>query len=450
MGGNNKKKFFKPFIMSTKRPGDDENGDNGVTDTKKAKSDVDAGILLFSGATDWDDVGRKTNQLPRSPNTIWQPVKLAALEDVQIEYVSSGPAAVHTFAITTEGKVYSWGRNEKGQLGLNDLKDRKCPTLVTALDGYRVVKASPGKNHSLFLTDKGQVLSCGENIKSQCGVKGNKIYKTPVLVTYDGPPALRISAGQDFSALVDVQGNVWTWGSPEYGQCGHNHCVAIDDRYRAFSWGFGGYGRLGHSDTGNEHVPRLIKFLDGPRRGIRQVMAGGKFNIAISEIPGTVYMWGQYTGAKEANMYPKPIADLSGWIVRSMGCGTKGWMIAADESVIGCAPSPCFGELAMGENKKSSAQPTEISKLDSVYVHSVGCGVSHSCFIVRNDTDADKKALEKFKVLDQSELDTKVFFITSLIGGDHCDPLHFIRHKTIMAFFRKPLLLYLLKTKIEE
>ena len=45
---------------------------------------------------------------------------------------------------------------------------------------------------------------------------------------------------------------------------------------------------------------------------------------------------------------------------------------------------------------------------------------------------------------------TKVFFITSLIGGDHCDPLHFIRHKTIMAFFRKPLLLYLLKTKIEE
>ena len=145
--------------------------------------DVDAGILLFSGATDWDDVGRKTNQLPRSPNTIWQPVKLAALEDVQIEYVSSGPAAVHTFAITTEGKVYSWGRNEKGQLGLNDLKDRKCPTLVTALDGYRVVKASPGKNHSLFLTDKGQVLSCGENIKSQWGVKGNKIYKTPVLVT---------------------------------------------------------------------------------------------------------------------------------------------------------------------------------------------------------------------------------------------------------------------------
>merc|ERR1711884_70572 len=182
MGGNNKKKFFKPFIMSTKRPGDDENGDNGVTDTKKAKSDVDAGILLFSGATDWDDVGRKTNQLPRSPNTIWQPVKLAALEDVQIEYVSSGPAAVHTFAVDTEGKVYAWGRNEKGQLGLNDLKDRKCPTVVEELTGYRVVSTAVGKNHSLFLTDQGQVLACGDNKCGQVAGKAGGMVKAPKLI----------------------------------------------------------------------------------------------------------------------------------------------------------------------------------------------------------------------------------------------------------------------------
>ena len=199
------------------------------------------------------------------------------------------------------------------------------------------------------------------------------------------------------SALVDIQGNVWTWGHPEHGQlgnntegkyiekagketftfvtsptkvtmyvekdprskavtpiryvnvkeisCGTNHTVAIDENYRAFSWGFGGYGRLGHSETGDEMVPRLIKFLDGPKRGIRSVVAGGQFNLAVSEIPGTVYMWGQYTTAKEANMYPKPIMDLSGWQIRHMACNGKGWMIAADDSVIGCSPSPCYGEM---------------------------------------------------------------------------------------------------------
>ena len=121
--------------------------------------------------------------------------------------------------------------------------------------------------------------------------------------------------------------------------------IFVDERNRAFSWGFGGYGRLGHSQTGDEHVPRLIKFLDGPRRGIKKIVAGGQFNMALSECPGTCYMWGQYTSSKEANMYPKPIMDLSGWNIRSIACSGKGWMVAADDSVIGAVPSPCFGEL---------------------------------------------------------------------------------------------------------
>jgi len=443
--------------MAHKRSGEEENSGNGVGDVKKAKSDVPTGILLFTGATDWDDVGRKTNILPRSPNTIWSPVRLAALTDVEIESVSSGSAAVHQLAVTTEGKVYAWGRNEKGQLGVNDLKDRKCPTLVEDLTGYRVVSTAVGRNHTLFLTDKGQVLACGDNGKGQCGTKQGQTLKTPKLVTYDGPPAVRIAAGAEFSGMVDVRGNVWMFGSPEHGQCGNNtdgkfiekagresfdfvqepfrvslfvekdpksktvtpipavnikeiscgnnHSVVIDDRNRAFSWGFGGYGRLGHSDTSSEKVPRLIKFLDGPRRGIKKIVCGGQFNLAISEIPGTVYMWGQYTTNKEANMYPKPITDLSGWIVRSMACGTKGWMVAAEDSVIGCAPSPCYGELGMGENKKSSAQPLEVTKLENVYVQACGMGVSHSVFIARNESEEDKKALEKYKILDQSELD---------------------------------------------
>ena len=36
-------------------------------------------------------------------------------------------------------------------------------------------------------------------------------------------------------------------------------------------------------------VPRLIKFLDGPKRGIRKVVAGGQFNLAISEIPVSLF-----------------------------------------------------------------------------------------------------------------------------------------------------------------
>lgn len=122
-------------------------------------------------------------------------------------------------------------------------------------------------------------------------------------------------------------------------------------------------------------------------------------------MPGTVYMWGQYVSNKEANMYPKPIHDLSGWAIRSIACNNKSWMIAADESVIGCCPSPCYGELGMGDMKKSSANPVEVTKLDGVHILACGMGISHSVFIARNETEEDKKAIEKFKILDQSDQD---------------------------------------------
>ena len=52
-------------------------------------------------------------------------------------------------------------------------------------------------------------------------------------------------------------------------------------------------------------------------------MCGQAFNLGVSELPGMVNMWGIYTTSKEANMYPKPVQDLSGWNVRSIACSTK-------------------------------------------------------------------------------------------------------------------------------
>jgi len=448
--------------MATKRPGAETNvhSDNDFApDAKKTKDDRPSGTLLFSGATDWDSITSKTAILAKSPNTIWKPVRLQSLENVKIVTVSSSSCSVHILAVSDVGHVYAWGRNDKGQLGLGDTKERKCPTLIKELTGYKIVSVATGKGHSLFLSDEGKVLACGDNRSGQT-VGGNNTFEnlTPKLIKYQGPDVSKIACGNEFSMIVDKTGSVWSWGHPEYGQlghntdgatletgkrqtiwsylyspkkimvwiekdnktraiepvtgvvikeitCGKNHTVVIDEKYRAFSWGFGGYGRLGHSQTGDEQVPRLIKFLDGPRRGIKQVVAGGQFNLALSEIPGTCYMWGQYNTSKEANMYPKPITDLSGWQIRSIACSSKGWMVAADDSVIGCVPSPGYGELASGDMKKSSAPPVEIKTLGQVHVLECGMGIAHSIFIARNESEEDEKAISTYGILDQSELD---------------------------------------------
>ena len=428
----------------------------GNGDAKKPKTEEGPkGVLLFSGATDFSDVGRKAANLARSNNTIWKPAKLKALEDVDVVEVVSGPTSVHSVVISKDGKAYAWGRNEKGQLGVGHTNDLRRPQLVEALIEKEIVSAATGRNHTLFLAKDGSVYACGDNRSGQVGPDKTPTVNKPRLITYDGPPAKKVACGADFSVIVDVQGNLWTWGHPEHGQLGHNtegsylekagkvnfdfvyvptrvslyvekdpkskaatpiigvtikdvtcginHCVAIDEKNRAFSWGFGGYGRLGHSETGNELVPRLIKFFDGPRRGVVRAVSGGQFTLAVAELAGTTYMWGQYNSSKEANMYPKPIPDLSGWMdVRSIGCSGKGWIVSADDAVIAAVPSPCYGELAMGEMKKSSANPVEVKTLTDIHVEKCAMGMAHSLFLAKPMNEKQKLKLDNMKVLDQS------------------------------------------------
>ncbi len=153
---------------------------------------------------------------------------------MDVATIVSGCTSVHMFAVAEDGKVYGWGRNEKGQLGLGHAKDRKCPSLVEALEGKKVVTGATGRNHSLLITDEGevsavklwfcfaiayghltQVYACGDNRSGQCAApKGEVTVTTPRKVEYGGAPARRVACGAEFSAIVDADGQVLIL--PEY------------------------------------------------------------------------------------------------------------------------------------------------------------------------------------------------------------------------------------------
>nr|CAD7437645.1 unnamed protein product [Timema bartmani] len=338
------------------------------------------------------------------------------------------------------------GRNEKGQLGHGDTKRRDVPTLIEALEDHNVVGAACGRNHTLILTDKGTVYGFGDNKMGQCGV-GNQqpMITTPTRLSYDGPPVVKVSCGGEFSIILDCKGGLHSFGSPEYGQLGHNtdgkyfvtstkmgfhsehspkrivffvekskdghinpvevvemvdfscganHAVALDSKKRVFSWGFGGYGRLGHAEQKDELVPRLIKFFDTQSRGVKSVYCGNAFSLAINDF-GAVYLFGQAKRTGEANMYPKPIQDLAGWSVRSVGCSFTSIVMAADDSVIAWGPSPTYGELGFGELPKSSTTPMEVKPLEGIYIMQVACGMGHTMFIARDHTEQERKLLQQ-------------------------------------------------------
>lgn len=174
--------------------------------------------------------------------------------------------------------------------------------------------------------------------------------------------------------------------------------IVVDRRKRAYTFGFGGYGRLGHAEQKDEMIPRLIKFFDGPRRGVMEVYCGSAFTMAINEI-GCLLLWGQNKPTGEVGMYPKPVQDLSGWQVRCVGCCNRSIVVAADESVISWGPSPTYGELGYGEHQgKSSTTPKEMKPMANMYVHRIACGYGHTLMLVRRDTEEDRQALDKMPV----------------------------------------------------
>ena len=60
------------------------------------------------------------------------PKAIAGLSGRSVRQVSCGDT--HTCAITDEGALFSFGRNQNGQLGLGTDEDALTPTLVSTLE----------------------------------------------------------------------------------------------------------------------------------------------------------------------------------------------------------------------------------------------------------------------------------------------------------------------------
>lgn len=131
-------------------------------------------------------------------------------------------------------KALSLGRNQFGQLGQPELKTYEKPTLIADLEHVNVIQAACGRNHSLFLTDTGVVYACGDNKSGQCGIGNNstQVVQKPTRINYRGPQIIKVGCGAEFSAILDIKGNLHTFGLPEYGQLGKFNRLRLSTWHR--------------------------------------------------------------------------------------------------------------------------------------------------------------------------------------------------------------------------
>jgi alpha-tubulin suppressor-like RCC1 family protein len=129
-------------------------------------------------------------------------------------------------AITTDGKLYAWGYNANGQLGMNNTTQYSSPIQVGALTTWKkIAPCHPDVSyHTLGTTTDGKLYAWGYNGLGQLGQGNTTQRNSPVqvgaLTTWSEPSAGSHNNGNGSSAAVKTDGTLWTWGQNDVSQLG--------------------------------------------------------------------------------------------------------------------------------------------------------------------------------------------------------------------------------------
>ena len=213
------------------------------------------------------------------------PEKIEAFVGKRVVAISAG--AAHSLALTADGAVWSWGHGGDGQLGHGDQQSQLLPKKVEAFVGPRVLAVSAGTLHSFAITADGAVWSWGLGGFGKLGHGDQQDLLLPKKVeALAGQRVIAVSAGQHHSLARTADGAVWSWGSGSFGKLGHGdvqeqllpkkveafagqrvvavsagdyaHSLAITADGAVWSWGQGGSGCLGHGDLSDQMLPKKI------------------------------------------------------------------------------------------------------------------------------------------------------------------------------------------------
>ncbi|KAJ9558736.1 hypothetical protein OSB04_013350 [Centaurea solstitialis] len=154
----------------------------------------------------------------------WRPALCSAFGDGNLREIACGGA--HTLFLTDAGNVYAAGLNDYGQLGLSDGRSYTLDPLEVSGLPEDIVKISAGYYHSSAITESGELYMWGKNSSGQLGLgrKAAKVIPVPNKVDFLNEVPVKMAAlGSDHSIAVTENGEVLSWGGGEYGRLGHGH-----------------------------------------------------------------------------------------------------------------------------------------------------------------------------------------------------------------------------------
>jgi alpha-tubulin suppressor-like RCC1 family protein len=138
-------------------------------------------------------------------------------------------------ALSSTGRVFVWGNNQNGQLGDGTTIRRTIPTEITSnfplLIGEKITQLSMGGDHSSVLTSNGRVFTWGLNDSGQLGDGTTVSTSSPIEITSNFPidnseKISFLSLGVSHSSAFSSNGRIFVWGRNGSGQLGDGTSVS--------------------------------------------------------------------------------------------------------------------------------------------------------------------------------------------------------------------------------
>ncbi|KAJ3597364.1 hypothetical protein NHX12_000892 [Muraenolepis orangiensis] len=127
------------------------------------------------------------------------------------------------FRNTDPTEVYTWGNNTNFSLGQGNQESRQHPELVDffARSGVYVKQVVLSKFHSVFLSQKGQVFTCGHGQGGRLGHGDEQTYLVPRMVEgLMSHHCAQVAAAKDHTVVLTEEGYVYTFGLNTFHQLG--------------------------------------------------------------------------------------------------------------------------------------------------------------------------------------------------------------------------------------
>lgn len=284
----------------------------------------------------------------------------------------------HTCAIKTDGSLYCWGQNARGQLGIGDTVIRNVPTNVAGSWS----EVSAGVSHTCALRTAATVACWGGNTQGEAGAGAGTDHLAPNAIDGSSPGWTIVTAGDGFSCGVRT-GGVYCWGQNADGQLGngaadatahptptglmgsalpafahvaasYRHACARTAMDEVYCWGAGSDGQLGGGLTASSSVAAPASMLSG----FTNVAAGYWQSAAVHG--GELYTWGGNTSgelgdpASTGRSTPDVVVDPAGtWTEVTAGDGFSCGVM--DDGSVWCWGSDAMGRLGNGADGDSPA-----------------------------------------------------------------------------------------------